>query len=844
MPFINYSDDEVRKYHPICERALNLSLSNLGLSSDYEVKHHYRYQGIIPDFVIINKQTKNILMVIEVKRTPSQVMSTRYRLQAQSYISNAASQNFEQQYFAITNLEKTYLFKYDSRNTSVINQIIEPSPFNTGSFSDPQTDFKNQLVYDFSEMINIAYMNSGRFQLNYEEILQELSNYTDDIDNWHSAVTVIGYELIRSILRNYQPNAVSTWGNAISYNRNPSVLQSLINSVDFDSLGIGTILNSRSLPYWQPALLNKASLIGSRTFSGDEFASAIHELLVKGHEGEGVVPTDMDLSAALAELVSSEWRNPETKFYCDPASGSGNLLSAIIERNQNISPSSIWANDSLEFLRDILSIRFGLKFPRIISPTNAPKITSENIANFSPIDFLHIDAIVMNPPYVSGVRDSLRKQLLFQKITRITRRTPKTLVGQMPLEGPFLELIINLVKDGTVMGIVFPEQHLFGKGPESKAIRELLLNEFGLKKIFTYPRTGLFEDVTKGTVIMIGIKGIISNDIEIINSSLPIEQIDLSGLVNSGGFSYGIKKSNVSRVDLLAKQNTGWKSAMYPSYDAIIGKLSGLISTLQRAKYFRGAADNSGEGKYLFITKQSYWSQVENLVPSTWLKDGIQNVQDYSTSGKLIHSNSTLKALCPPSSAFIKGSVENNLLIQILTIANQSVNSTVNTGTQPRRSKTPQEVADIIKTVSRRIVPAGKLLIPRALRNEFKVFETSSDTIVSTNFIVLDLNAQEKEAFLSWLMSIFGQIQIELLSKPQEGMRKIEVGEMGLIAFPCNLSLLTNPIVNNFGYKRSFDNYSISSPTDEYWKNEFNISDSDYLGLVNLMTKLIDLRNP
>ena len=845
MPFIYYSDDEVNVYHPLCERALNQSLALLGLETDYEVKHHHRYQGIVPDFVIINRNTGNLLIVIEVKRTPSQVMSTRYRIQTQSYITNAASQAFEQYYFALTNLEKTYLFKYDARNTSVINQIVNPSPFNTGTFSDIQASFEEQLVLDFAEMIRIAHTNTGTYQLNYDEILRELSNYTDDIDNWHSAVTVIGYELIRSILQTYQPMAVASWSNAISYIRNPSALQSLVTTIDFESLGNGSIVSNPALPYWQTPLLRKAAMIGSRTFNGDEFASAVHELLVRGHEEEGIVPTDMELAAALAELISSEWNDPESKVYCDPASGSGNLLSAIIERNQNIVPSNIWANDSLVFLRDVLSIRFGLKFSRTISPTNSPRITSEDIINLNHEDFNTVDAIVMNPPYVAGIRALNRRQTFFTRITQITGETPKTSIGQMPLEGPFLELVINLVGHGTIIGVIFPEQHLFGKGNESKAIRELLLNEFGLKKIFTYPRTGLFEDVAKGTVILIGEKGRLPNDIEIINSSLPIEEIDLRDLVQSNNDLYGIEKTNVSVRELTAKLDIGWKSAMYPAYDAIFQSISNEISPLNRQSLKRGPADNSGEGKYLFITKQGYWHLVQNIVPYNWLKDGIQNTDDYENVGVLVHDVNTLKALCPPPEAFDNGTSANNLLLRILNIAYNHLTNTLALGAQRNVIKTPQQVLSILSRASRRTVSAGQILVPRMLRPEFKLFETSTDTIVSTNFVVLNLNTQEKEAYKSWLMSIFGQVQMEMLSKPQEGLRKMEVNnEIGAVKYPTDISALSTPIVNEFGYSRRFSDYISPSQTDAYWKNELNVSDADFLGLVNLMSKLIALRNP
>ena len=51
-----------------------------------------------------------------------------------------------------------------------------------------------------------------------------------------------------------------------------------------------------------------------------------------------------------------------------------------------------------------------------------------------------------------------------------------TFVGQMPLEGVFLELLIELLKPGTTLACVFPKTHLMARGLEAKTIRKLLLN--------------------------------------------------------------------------------------------------------------------------------------------------------------------------------------------------------------------------------------------------------------------------------------------------------------------------------------------------------------------------------
>ena len=54
--WISYSDSEVNKYHPICERALNQALRLAGKDMQYKVIHHQYTSSLEMDFVIQNKR--------------------------------------------------------------------------------------------------------------------------------------------------------------------------------------------------------------------------------------------------------------------------------------------------------------------------------------------------------------------------------------------------------------------------------------------------------------------------------------------------------------------------------------------------------------------------------------------------------------------------------------------------------------------------------------------------------------------------------------------------------------------------------------------------------------------
>lgn len=116
--WMDYSKDEVRFYHPLCEAACNRALKISGLDGRYEIVHHEMTDSLEMDFVVKNKITGSYLCVIEVKRTPQAVKSMRCQYQAQSYVVNSFGR-MEQPYFVVTNLEYSYAFRYDASKKSV-----------------------------------------------------------------------------------------------------------------------------------------------------------------------------------------------------------------------------------------------------------------------------------------------------------------------------------------------------------------------------------------------------------------------------------------------------------------------------------------------------------------------------------------------------------------------------------------------------------------------------------------------------------------------------------------------------------------------------------------------------
>lgn len=82
---------------------------------------------------------------------------------------------------------------------------------------------------------------------------------------------------------------------------------------------------------------------------------------------------------------------------------------------------------------------------------------------------------------------------------------------------------------------------------------------------------------------------------------------------------------------------------------------------------------------------------------------------------------------------------------------------------------------DIVKRDSKKVFKKNSLLIPRGIRKNGKIYKLEKDTNVSTNFIVMD-NINEYQSIIigTWMTTIFYQLNCEVQSKDQEGMRKME----------------------------------------------------------------------
>lgn len=231
---ISYVDSEVKIFHPLCEDALNQALKNLSLNSEYEVLHH-QYTGTLEmDYVVRNRRTKKYLCVIEVKRTPADVQSTRYQVQAQSYVQMNSPEN-EKPFYILTNLEKLISFRYDTTKPRVYQQMLLPGLENVCDFSmDDEHKIVNKLAKIFTRLIDEFRNDRYQYLTTLEQFLGYMNSTIADDKKWKSSMAMLMYEYIRGAFRAVRRTEIRY--DVHKFHNDIEQICIEANSVDFDGI--------------------------------------------------------------------------------------------------------------------------------------------------------------------------------------------------------------------------------------------------------------------------------------------------------------------------------------------------------------------------------------------------------------------------------------------------------------------------------------------------------------------------------------------------------------------------------------------------------------------------------
>lgn len=773
--WISYSDSEVRRFHPICEKALNMAIKSLKLDNKYEVIHHQYTGSLEMDFVIKNKLTGNYACVVEVKRTPADVNSARYQYQAMSYVQMNSGIT-EKPFYIITNLEYAYLLRYDSSKEKVFQQILKPGLCKIALFKDTtEEEFVSLLTDFFIEKLQSFFNDSYDYLITFDEFANIAATAKDNPKEWKSSLALMLYEYIRgsfNFIRRNDLHDIRIFNNNISRICNEA---SRVNFKDIFSYDSNNFAPDVQIP--NNVLIDLYEL-GNTNINGDSIADILHQIVSTGREHYGEVPTDLELGRLVSVLAKSMSEKNDITI-CDPAAGSGNLISSAIDVF-SLPPNQIIVNDINVKLLELLSLRLGLKYANIINRENSPKIYNRNIANFDKEFFKNIDIILMNPPFVAGINCVDRKNVLYSSIREIKGSEAILNIGQMPLEGVFLELINTLVPSGTIIACVFPKTHLMARGEEAKAIRRYLLNNFGLKKVFLYPGQGIFNGVMMDTCVLIGSSKQENDEIEVISSYDNIPDIDMHLFENVlknefddefKSYMPGIMCKKTTKNELYDCIDDGWRQLNNEMIESI-EYVKENIETSDKLEMFeqsdtvfrRGQAGNSGGSDLLFIdSRDDFWNLISSFEVNTSI--GIRNafMENYEiTNG---------------DSKFYNISVNDPQITS--EIVKLYLSLPAREGRQQRTQKSYEELVTILNNESRNAISANSVLVPRAIRKSGKVYLTNETSFVSTNFVVCSMQNYNSALVLSsWMTTIFYQLLCEVSSKDQEGMRKMEVNDI------------------------------------------------------------------
>lgn len=780
--WISYSDSEVNKFHPICEKALNNALHILGKNNQYRVLHHQYTGALEMDFVIQNISTGKYFCVIEVKRTPADVHSARYQFQAMSYVQMNSEQS-EKPFYILTNLERAFLFRYDPSRPRVFQQMLKPGLCSIGNFSQNEDIFVNNLSNFFKIQIEHFFNDDYEYLITLDEFAHHMEQIKNNPKKWKSHLAILLYEYIRGaftfVNRNDLPDV------RIFHNNVKNICEEAAR-VNFKDIFSYSQESFESPTIIDNSILSNLFDFGYQNVSGDSVSGLLHQIVSAGHEHEGEVPTDLELGRIVSILAKSISGNlTEEDLICDPAAGSGNLITTAVEI-YNLLPKQILVNDCNEKLLELLSLRLGLNFAKQINKNNSPAIENKNIAFLDKTFFSNVKVVVMNPPFVAGINCIERKQVIYNKLRELTNNNYKTNLGQMPLEAVFLELITYLVKPGTTIACIFPKTHLTARGSEAQIIRSILISNLGLHTIFTYPGDEIFDDVTKDTCVLIG-KAMCPNEkINVFSSYDKITDLDthrFEQAINTpltqqfSSIMPGIVGRTIEKTALITSLSDGWRELNSEMVEGINFVKTVFENSLnfQKLKDFgfemkRGCAANGGGSDLMFIdSRTQLYSQFSNR--NLILKAGMRNAKHTSF------------CVGPGDSKFLDITANNETIIDEIITAYLALPS--RNGQQQRANKTSAELKKILEDESSHGFAANSVLIPRAIRREGKVYLSENPVFVSTNFVVCSTqNAKNALLLSTWISTVFYQLICEVASKDEEGMRKMEVNDMRLTFIP------------------------------------------------------------
>lgn len=827
-----YSSPENAVFHPVFKRAAEEALIAKGLSQQLEIIGQFPSPTGPIDFVFFDRATQKVVLPVEIKRTPSSVRGLGRR-QARDYWSNLGVQ-CQTPFYCSTNLELTELFRYDHARPKTSSQRIDLKNAHSGAFDTTnEAVFYNNLIECIGELLGIVLGSLGyEYAVGLSQFQANIEASVNDHSKWHQFFIPACFEYIRGASTDSHnlKNSTSNWRQAGFYSSNPNRLIQLGKSIDFGHVFCEPAPNPSDPDSFNNAVLIEAFDSGKALGNGDDIAELVNEALAPS--GLGIVETDAELSQLMAvfarAVLGREIESHEIAM--DPGSGSGRLLTALpIAAFPHLMPNQVWANEKEIQFSEALSLRLGLSFANVLTPNAVPRITIGNIEDANVEDFANVKLIVMNPPFISGVQSVEIKRKFLNRIREVSGEESCINEGQIALEALFVELITSFAANETIVASIFPAQHFFRLSDEAVKLRRFLASKFSLTHIVFYPSRGVFQGVTKQTVLIVGVKGCVDPEVSLVEIQTQVGEVDFSQLMagllaGSQSPAHGVSVSSIPRSELVSSSTDGWKSligsgkraqAYIDSYFNSYKKIGELPAKQVR----RGTVGNGGNTKLtVFSLSKPHFPDVIALIPKSWLRPMLNTTDDMPR--ELTATNAPEMTFMPPATAFEAGSTENLMLRKIVDLYLAQPHKTE--GKQVKKVHTQAEVIKKLKS-DQKDFGSGWVLIQRASRTRGEISTLESDSVLlSTNVPMVQINTlRERRLLASWLLSVFGQLQLEQFGTPQEGMRKLEMGSVKQVGYPDFSTIPTNieaTLMSNFSHEPALSFTCVTArPSDYLW---------------------------
>jgi len=518
---------------------------------------------------------------------------------------------------------------------------------------------------------------------------------------------------------------------------------------------------------------------------------------------EGKIMSDSELANMLSYLLIQS----HSVSVIDPCAGDAAFLDSSYDRISILASS----NGTTLSHNDILTQLHGIELDPFLAQMGTFRMISKNLLDvnasteidikradmFTIVESRQYDILLMNPPFLRNESLTTARKGIMNTAIRLVDTHFFEAARQPNLYYYFLNYSWHFLKNDGRAGVLLMEKFL--NNQDGQCLKEWILDK--AEAIIAYP-ADYFSDFKVTTVLLILNKSLNQNaNLKVVNvkDTYTIENPSIieAGLQSATPFSNSqINLRIIDRQNLNPADNWILYTIPEQSIDKYLEQIqTNLFVPVQSlfSDISRGNAESQGGSNIIFIDPSN---TVHIGIESQFVGPGLKNSRVQRHYELSISDLNIDKAVHLPS-------IHDNSATGLPNI--YQVNTGLLAYYQANHS-----------TSWKKIVNAGfnnklnvDILIPRGNRTKHAVYYNPHqiDVVISTNFAYLTglitntstISKADQLKFISaFLLSSFGQLQLELQFNNQEGMRKLEVFQLGRLRIPdsSNLSQTEVDMVN------------------------------------------------